>query len=435
MKICIVSHHDYGALTGENHGHIGGVERQTALLSQWLTQQGHTVSIITWDEGGDKIEFINGIEIIKLCSVKDGLPSLRFFHPRWTSLLSALKQADAEVYYHNCAEYFTGQIALWCKMNKRAFIYSVASDADCQLSPQKSWSLRDKYFFQFGLKLANEIICQTYSQKIMLANNFNLAANVIPMPGTPPIGQANKQTQFEQQKIIWVGRVQTVKRLEWFIDIAIALPQYHFEVIGPMDHNRDYVDSILPRTNDVKNLQFKGKLNREQMVDVYKNASLLCSTSIYEGFPNTYLEAWSYGLPLVCTVDPDDIVNNHELGYSSKHKQELISAIVKLLSDSKQWHKCAKNSFNYYQSHHEMNAVQTRFENTFLKYADMNNIQDHFNKQSKSWSDYYTLPAQSISQLDLQVRTHIASQYIKKNSFEKFLVFIYKFIIIKSTII
>ena len=36
MKICIVAHYAYGALTGEGSGHIGGVERQTALLSEWL---------------------------------------------------------------------------------------------------------------------------------------------------------------------------------------------------------------------------------------------------------------------------------------------------------------------------------------------------------------------------------------------------------------
>ena len=54
MKICIVAHYAYGALTGEGSGHIGGVERQTALLSEWLVNNGHDVTVITWDEGGEK---------------------------------------------------------------------------------------------------------------------------------------------------------------------------------------------------------------------------------------------------------------------------------------------------------------------------------------------------------------------------------------------
>ena len=39
MKICIVANNAYGALTGEESGHIGGVERQTALLSEWLVTE------------------------------------------------------------------------------------------------------------------------------------------------------------------------------------------------------------------------------------------------------------------------------------------------------------------------------------------------------------------------------------------------------------
>lgn len=34
--ICLVAHFAYGALAGGEHGHIGGVERQTSLMAKWL---------------------------------------------------------------------------------------------------------------------------------------------------------------------------------------------------------------------------------------------------------------------------------------------------------------------------------------------------------------------------------------------------------------
>ena len=34
---------------------------------------------------------------------------------------------------------------------------------------------------------------------------------------------------------------------------------------------------------------------------------MLLSTSDFEGFPNTFLEAWSVGLPIVSTFDPDTV--------------------------------------------------------------------------------------------------------------------------------
>src|SRR4029453_9741886 len=55
----------------------------------------------------------------------------RFLHPRWTSLSRALLRADADVYYQNCAEAATGQVAWWTRRHGRRFVYSVASDMHC----------------------------------------------------------------------------------------------------------------------------------------------------------------------------------------------------------------------------------------------------------------------------------------------------------------
>jgi len=407
MKICIVTHYAYGALTGEDSGHIGGVERQTALMSEWLVKQGHQVSVITWNEGSADTETINGIQIIKLCRVDDGLPGLRFFTPRWTSLLKALKKADAEVYYHNCAEYVTGQIAMWCQQKNKKFVYSVASDADCEMSLPKLRTFRDRFFFKYGLRHSHKIICQSNKQKKLLADNYNFSAQTIPMPGTPPEGIADKSIQFNQQKVVWVGRVQTVKRIEWLIDIAEKLPNINFDVVGPTDHNKAYTEEILPRAHKLSNINFLGKLSKTEMHNVYKNASLLCSTSIYEGFPNTYLEAWSYGVPLVCTVDPDDIVKRFNLGASSTKQADLIQAIDMLLNDREKWSLCAKNCENYYLEHHEMNKVQKKFESVFYDLSTEKNTQQHFAQQSTTWSNYYTQAAISIDHFDLQTRTQI----------------------------
>ena len=124
--ICIVSHAAYGAMTGGRDGHAGGVERQTSMTARWLAARGHDVSLVVWNEGPPGDEQIDGVRVIKLCRQIGGLPGLRFLHPRWTSLWRALGRADADVYYHNCAEAITGQVAIWCRRHARPFVYSVA---------------------------------------------------------------------------------------------------------------------------------------------------------------------------------------------------------------------------------------------------------------------------------------------------------------------
>jgi len=400
MKICIIAQYAYGALKGEEYGHIGGVERQTALMSEWLCSRGHQLSIITWNEGGADVEIVNGVKIITLCKVTDGLPFLRFFIPRWTSLITALRDANAELYYHNCAEYVTGQIALWCKINNRSFIYTVASDADCEISLLKMKTKRDQLFFLYGLRGADKIICQTSKQKKLLEKNFNLQAKIIAMPGTPANGEAVAEHQYNQRKVIWVGRIQAVKRMEWLIDIAEKLPQVNFEVIGPNDHNHSYTEKILPEANKVGNIKFRGKISRKDMPEIYKNATLLLNTSIYEGFPNTYLEAWSYGVPTVCSIDPPV-------------KDRLVDALEALISDKNKWQQCSVNSINYCKENHSINRVLKKFECEFLEFSCQQKTQRHFNQQSQKWSEYYNEEAISIAHLELQARAMFALGYLK----------------------
>ncbi|WP_354622639.1 methyltransferase domain-containing protein [Psychromonas sp. MME2] len=419
MKICIVAHYAYGALTGEESGHIGGVERQTALLSEWLSTNGHQVTVITWDEGGPKIELINNIKIVKLCKVSDGLPMLRFFTPRWTSLIKALRIANADVYYQNCAEYVTGQVAIWCKFNNKPFIYSVASDADCEAPFTKLTTKRDQWLFLYGLKNANKIICQTNKQKKLLHENYKLNAEMLPMPGTPPKGKADPVHQFSANNVIWVGRIQTVKRIEWLIDIAEKLPDINFSIIGPTDHNLSYTTHTLPRAKRLKNIKFLGKISRQEMPDIYKDATVLLNTSIYEGFPNTYLEAWSYGVPTICTIDPDNLINSFNLGFASAIQDELITALKETVTNQKQWQLYSHNCLQYYQSNYAFDTAQGKFERTFLAFSSKKRTQEQFNQQSQSWSEYYNIEAQSISHLDLQVRAKYALQYLQSSTIHK----------------
>ena len=126
-SICFVAHFAYGAMAGGSSGHIGGVERQTTLMARWFAARGYRVSMLTWDEGQEDGVEIDGVKVFKMCRQDAGLPGLRFFWPRWTSLNAAMRRADADVYYQNCGEYVTGQVAMWCRRHGRKLVYSVAN--------------------------------------------------------------------------------------------------------------------------------------------------------------------------------------------------------------------------------------------------------------------------------------------------------------------
>jgi glycosyltransferase involved in cell wall biosynthesis/ubiquinone/menaquinone biosynthesis C-methylase UbiE len=418
MKICIVANNAYGALTGEESGHIGGVERQTALFSQWLTKRGHKVSVITWNEGGAAVESIHGVEIIKLCKVSDGIPILRFFTPRWTSLNRALSTSNADIYYHNCIESLTGQIALWCKKKHKPFIYSTASETDCRPDLMLKKDFKERNLFKCGLKNANLIIAQTNRQKALLKENFNLDSIVIPMPGTPAIDYdqyAIESEQFTQNKIIWIGRICEVKRLEWFIKAAEELSFFKFEVIGPVDRTNRKYDKLINQIETMPNISFLGRINRDELHKIYKHAAVLCCTSISEGFPNTFLEAWSYQTPVVTTFDPDNIIQKEKLGIAVSNIPDLVNALSLIMNNVELRSSYAKNALHYYTENHSLERVMLQFESAFKAQLFNPKTSLHFDQKSKQWNQFYDdKNALSISHLDLQRRLSICHSMLDK---------------------
>lgn len=373
MKICLVAHNAYGAMKGGQDGHIGGVERQAGLMSRWLAGRGHDVSLVTWEEGvASADEIIDGVRVIKLCRRDAGVPGLRFFIPRWSSLVRALGRADADLYYHNCAEYVTGQVALWCRQHRRQFIYSVASDPECDPEFPMLTTWRERWLYRYGLLHADRVIVQTERQRTMLASGFALESSVLPMPCEGPDEQSFEPPLppgAAETRIVWIGRLAPVKRLEVLLDVAEKLPEIRFDVIGKSDADQAYVSPLLSRARSLRNVHILGPVAREKMPEVYRSASLLCCTSAYEGFPNTFLEAWSHGVPVVSTVDPDGLIASRKLGMAGSDA-DLAGGIRSLLGDPDLWRRASSASRRLYLERYSVNSAMPRFEALLVNPAD-----------------------------------------------------------------
>ena len=367
-RICIVAHFAYGAMNGGADGHSGGVERQTSLMARWLAGRGHDVSLVTWGEGqGDRL-VLDGVRMIKLCRRDDGLPGLRFFYPRWTSLNRALAEADADLYYQNCAEYVTGQIAWWCRRHGRRFVYSVASDPDCDPRLPQMHTLRERFLYRYGLKHSAKIIVQTRTQQRMLREGFGLDSIPLPMPCPGPLESASPRLPTtEPFHVVWVGRIAPVKRLEVLLDSAEALPDIRFDIAGKADAADSYTGPLLERARRQGNVTLHGHVGRDRMPEFFRTASVLCCTSEYEGFPNTFLEAWSYGVPVVSTVDPDGLVSEKGIGIFAAHPADVVPAILRLQRDEGLCRSVSSNARSYYLENHALDVAMRRFEDLFAR--------------------------------------------------------------------
>jgi glycosyltransferase involved in cell wall biosynthesis len=357
LDVCIVSHDAYAELSGRG-GRVGGVERQTALLARWLAARGHRVSMVTWDLGQpDGIE-IDGVRVFKVCRESDGWPIVRFAHPRWSSLTKALSRANAGVYYQNVIDGVTGQVALWCRARRRPFVYSTSSDSDCDPRLPLLDTRRERVLFRTGLRLADRIIVQTGRQQSMLQRHFRRDSTVIPL-SVPDEGR--HLTRRPGGRIAWVGRVCEVKRADRFLDLADSFPEYGFDLIGPGDGSR-YATAVDGRARGMANVTVHGPLRREAVLEQLATAACLCCTSDIEGFPNTFLEAWSLGVPVLSTFDPDDTLTRERLGWFVADPAQLPQALRAVMRDDAQRLEAGARARAYYTLHHTPDAVMPQVE-------------------------------------------------------------------------
>jgi len=102
----------------------------------------------------------------------------------------------------------------------------------------------------------------------------------------------------KQHKLLWVGRVDEGKRLDFFIKIWERIfkqfPDWSVDILGdgPMlNICRQYVCD-----NKIERINFRGFVEPE---DYYKEASIFCFTTVFEGFGLVILEAMSsYCVPI-----------------------------------------------------------------------------------------------------------------------------------------
>jgi glycosyltransferase involved in cell wall biosynthesis len=372
VDICLVANFAYGAMVGGDRGHIGGVERQVSLMSRWLAARGHRVSVVTWDEGQDDDVLIDGVRLIKLCRQDAGLPGLRFFHPRWTSLNAALARADADVYYQNCSEYVTGQVALWARRKRRKFVFSVANDLECDPGLPDLPTRREKLLYAYGLRHAHDIVVQTGTQARMLREGFGLGSSVIPMPCPGPSEADYARSEPPRPgaaRLLWLARIARVKRPDRYLDLAEACPDLQFDLVGPLGDG-DYPVAVVERARRLANVSVHGPAARGEVSDFLRRAACMVCTSDNEGFPNVFLEAWSHGLPIVSTFDPDGLIASRGLGLvADRTVASLEASVRRLLGSPDEWRAASAAARAYYAENHTLDRVMVMFERLFLQVA------------------------------------------------------------------
>ena len=323
MKLVIVNAPTYEYARG-NPERIGGAERQQWLLARALVKAGWAVTVGVRD--GLEFNECDEVDGVRFVGMGTG-------HFLWSCYRFLLAERP-DWWYWRAADHLWGAAVEIAKLAGVRTIFAAAFDTDVE--PRRASFRRKKWWplFAWGLYRTDRIFVQHYGQFDRLTPILRKKAHIVPsfagnlIPGPP----------YSQRKgyIAWVGTLRRPKRADLLIEIAKQLPEIPFVVCGgasTFQVTEGYGRQTIAALNELPNVTYLGKVCPQETAKIIAEANLFLSTADGEGFPNTFLEAWSYGTPVVSmTIDPDKAIQRKGLGMVTGSLEETIKAIKDVLS-------------------------------------------------------------------------------------------------------
>lgn len=372
LRICFVAPYAFPALAGDrSQAVVGGAEVQQVFLSCELARRGYDVSMISHDFGQEEGQVVRGVTCLKTHKPTAGaIPGLRFFHPRLTKLWSALQRADADVYYQRSSGSGTGIVAAFARAHGRRMLFASAAATDFDPSLPRLRYSRDKLLYRYGVSRADQIIVQTERQIQDCRAHFGREAVRIDSC------YAHKGHAARQEGVIlWVGNTRPHKRPDLFLDLAERLPQFRFKLVGGSDILDDGTFSILKkRAATLSNLEMTGFVPYADVEAHFDGASMIVNTSPAEGFPNTFLQAWSRCMPSLALYDIGARIGGHHVAFLETSVNRLAERVLQLKSDRAMWEESGRRALQYVARNNSVGRVVDAYEAVVAQLAPSSRI-------------------------------------------------------------
>lgn len=345
---------------------LGGAEYQAKILSEHLRGAGRFR--VTWVCRRIAEDYRPEGYEIRQVAPHSGLRRHGFFldHFRLGSMLGELAP-DAIYQRVGCA--YTGIAARYARRSGCRMIWHVASDSD--VTPATGWPLRDtllpfrrmeKAALEYGVRHAPRIVVQTRHQSSLLKTHYRRDAVALVRNFHPPARES--LDKGGPWTVLWIGNLKPLKNPLAFVDLADAFRNrrdMRFLMIGDPSGDPACACEIERRAAAMPGFRFIGKQSQDQVNELLASSHLLVNTSRYEGFSNTFIQAWMREVPVVSlNADPDGLLEAERIGFCARGDMAALQSSAGLLmSDAALWRQCGRRARDYAEANHTERNVQT----------------------------------------------------------------------------
>jgi len=364
-KICFVlrSHYKY---------RLGGAELQAHFIARELYRTGWEVHYVFDKSGILQQGFDNGLVLHNL---RDYGSSHCFLN--YLSLKKKLQEINPDIIYQRMGFAYTGAVARFAKTYNKKFVWATSHVKDCEkkrfISSLKEYdgNLLKKfllaieygihdYLCDYGIKNANVIVVQTKEQKDLLAKNWGVESTIIKNGHLVP----TKLPQKENPPIVlWLASLKRQKQAEKFIKLARRCKELNCKfILAGRSLGKGYLEELLQQMQGLPNIEYFGGVTFEESNELIGCASVFVNTSKYEGFPNTFIQAWMRETPTVSlNVDPDDVIKKNKLGFHSGSFEQMVKDVRFLMQNKRVRQEMGRNARKYAIREHDFRKIAPKY--------------------------------------------------------------------------
>ena len=434
-RICFYSLYCYPLFNSECQAPFGGWETRISLIAKELARRGNfDVTVIVGDYGQAPVEYRQGVRLLvwvgrKMIPVSEidppapgawstaglgRLQSVRFntgvlalakrllrkiLHPVkelliaikknrdtyavldrsgqhivWRDEIKILDLADADLYVVPGNHHMSAVMAFYCRVRKKKYVFLSGSDydysPDYKLSPNAIDIYGEAYYEKvFAIEGSDLHIVQSPQQAKLLEAGYGRSGVVI---RNPIDLSSSRPRSSNPDTILWVGKTdERVKRPSWFFSLARRLPEQKFVAIMNK-YDEESFAACLETARSLPNLTLIEKVPFEEVEKYFAEARLFVNTSVFEGFPNTFLQAAKYGVPIIASdVDPAGMLSQHGCGVTCGGDFEiLVQSVQRILADERLYSATCQAVLVYVKTQHDKELVISQYERAFRNLLD-----------------------------------------------------------------
>jgi glycosyltransferase involved in cell wall biosynthesis len=369
MKILFYDNDAIGLMHNPLHP-SGGAAKQVLAWSKGLER----IGIDTVIAGGhtDMAYFKDFPNIKILYDPEKGIRKFRYLYIKLPGIISGLFRIKSEYIYYGIPGAFAGLLALISKLSRKYFILRVSSNVFAD-GRYKEDGIFNYYFSELGFRLSYRILCQNTYQYNQLKKRYPSKTYKLKNPyGDSLI--THPLPHDKRKYIMWIGRFRYPKNLPLLYEIVKHVLDVQFIVSGGISKNIDGESRIaLEKLTRLPNVTMLGNIDSDSILSLLKESYVLLNTSHYEGFSNTFLEAFSVGTP-VCTLpqnDPDDIIQSYSLGFIYTDKFDFIKKLNEIVNNKDCYNKLTANCLEYMKNNHDLIKQSQEFKNILNHHDDI----------------------------------------------------------------